>query len=363
MGCVGRPFARVLLPLALLSSGARTSSIAEAGTRGREPKESSCAPMPTPMAFVRGLGSASPDDSLRVNHLQAKATHNSYHLPPALPIGAWNYGRAPLDEQLEREGVRGVELDVHWDDDCARFRVFHIGFLDARTTCAFFTDCLVVMRAWSADHPGHHPIFVQIEPKFSSSRNDEARMVALEREILAVFDERWLLTPDELKGESRSVAEGLATHGWPTLAEARGRFVFYLNDDSGIRDAYTHRRHDLDGRLLFAEGALDEPFVAMQVSNDPIEGREAIAAALAKHLIVRTRAEDGPSMGRSGDTSLREAALASGAQIISTDFPIAVDDVPYAVTVPGGTPSRCAPGIAPFACTPIGIEDPANLGR
>jgi hypothetical protein len=361
MWFAGRSFSRVIVSVGLLTIGGGTRAGDDA--RWREKLENSCAPMPTPQRFVPGPPMNTPDDALRVNHLQAKATHNSYHVKPLLPIGAWGYTRAPLAEQLEREGVRGVELDVHWDDDCGRFRVFHIGFLDSRTTCALFTDCLVALRDWSAAHPGHHPIFVQIEPKFNESESGAAaRMETLEHEIASVFDPRWLLVPDELKGSEASVAAGIAAHGWPTLAETRGRFVFYLDDDSDLRDAYTHRRHDLDGRLLFARGRVDEPFVAMQISNDPIDDRADITAALAKDLIVRTRA-DSPSSARDGDVAQREAALASGAQIISTDFPVPVDDVPYVLRVPGGTPSRCAPGVAPGGCTPLAIEDPESLRR
>jgi len=56
-------------------------------------------------------------------------------------------------------------------------------------------------------------------------------------------------------------------------------------------------------------------------------------------------------------------ALASGAQIVGTDFPVPTEGVAYAVTIPEGTPSRCAPGATPAACTPRDIEDPTKLAR
>ena len=41
----------------------------------------------------------------------------------------------------------------------------------------------------------------------------------------------------------------------------------------------------------------------------------------------------------------------------------AVAGIPYFVTIPGGTPSRCAPGVAHASCTSLAIEDPAHLAR
>ena len=359
---------RVVLLLATMASGCASTNVdgpapALSDAGADDPPASSCPAMPAPRPFVRTSQALPLDDALRVNHLQAKATHNSYHLKPKVTIDEWDYEHVPLADQLETQGVRAVELDVQWDADCSRFRVFHIGILDERTTCVFFADCLEALRGWSGTHPGHHPIFVHIEPKFGSSDHDAERLDALEREILAVLDKRWLIVPDELKGTSPSVAQGLAARGWPTLGEARGRFVFYLNDSSGIRDVYTHQRKDLDGRLLFAEGAIDEPYVAIQISNDPVTDHDAIASALRKNLIVRTRADSSPSTAKAGDVTGRDAALASGAQIISTDFPAPVAGIPYFVTIPGGTPSRCAPGVAHASCTSLAIEDPAHLAR
>ena len=351
----------VVAALSACASNGAAPATPDAGTD--ETPADTCPALPTPDRFVRSTKAFPLDDSLRVNHLQAKATHNSYHLMPKVTVSEWEYSHVPLADQLEGQGVRGVELDVNWDPDCARYRVFHIGILDELTTCAFFTDCLVALRGWSAAHPGHHPIFVHLEPKFDASAGTNgARMAALEQEILSVFERPWLLTPDDVKGASASIADALATRGWPTLGAARGRFVFYLDDSSSIRDSYTSGRQHLDGRLIFADGDVDEPFVAMQILNDPIGQATAIASALGKNQIVRTRADSSPADAKAGSTAQRDAAFASGAQIVSTDFPAPVAGVPYSVTIPGGTPSRCAPGVAPTSCTALAIEDPSLLG-
>jgi hypothetical protein len=367
-GEVRAPFVASALALGLAalvaSLGCSSSSAPSEAASEEEDAGAACPALPTPRPFVRSSKAYPRDGELRVHELQAKATHNSYHLRPKNPVTEWDFEHAPLAVQLGEQGVRGVELDVHWDDECQRYRVFHIGLLDDRTTCAFFTDCLVALRTWSEAHPGHHPIFVHVEPKtgFVSSAF-EARFASLEAEVKAVFDPAWILTPGEVKGSSPSLNEAVAARGWPTLGEARGRFVFYLDNDDALRDAYTHGRKDLEGRLFFADGSIDEPFVALQILNDPASRASAIAAALAKHHLVRTRADGSPADARAGSTAQRDAAFASGAQIVSTDFPAPVPGIPYAVEVPGGTPSRCAPGVAPSTCTAADIEDPSKLAR
>lgn len=357
--------------LTLALSGALpacSSTTPAGGDAAVAPEESadsgaSCGARPTPAPFVRSTASYPLDATLRLNHLQAKATHNSYHEQPTADLVDWAYTHAPLAEQLDQQGVRGVELDLHWSDECQRFEVFHIGVLDERSTCRVFTDCLLALRGWSASHPGHHTLFVHLEPKFASSTLDDARIAALEGEVLSVFERPWLITPDEVRGASPTLAAGLADHGWPTLGESRGRLLFYLNDTSGFRDSYTRGRKNLDGRLLFAEAEFGDPFGALMILNDPVRDAANIKKALAAGYIVRTRADSTPATARANDTTGREAAFASGAQLVSTDFPAPVAGLSYSVSLPGGAPSRCSPATAPAECTPTAVEDPAKLAR
>ncbi|MCC7541400.1 MAG: hypothetical protein IT379_34605 [Deltaproteobacteria bacterium] len=328
---------------------------------GPDVPERTCPPPATPLAFRRDDAVAHPlDDVLRLNHLQAEATHNSYHLEPTEDAGEWAYSHAPLDEQLERQGVRALELDVHLDEECERFEVFHIGLLDERTTCRVLSDCLALVRGFSQRHPGHHPLFVQIELKDPASVVDEAYFVALENEILSVFDRSWIVTPDEVRGDAATVSDAIVANGWPTLAATRGRILFYLDDDGASRQLYTHGGRDLDGRLMFVDSDAGAPYAGVLVLNDPVGEADAIAAALAAGYVVRTRADSSPVDVRAGRTALAEA-LASGAQIVSTDFPDPVAGLDYSVAIPGGTPSRCSPVTAPSECTSAAIEDPALL--
>ena len=60
-------------------------------------------------------------------------------------------------------------------------------------------------------------------------------------------------------------------------------------------------------------------------------------------------------------TTRREAALASGAHFVTTDFPGPVDAHDYVLEIPGGTPSRCNPVTASSDCAATALEDPARL--
>ena len=108
------------------------------------------------------------DDVLRLDEVQVKGTHNSYHVQTT-DIPEWEYTLAPLDVQLDRQVVRQVELDLNWvqDDegDGYHFEVYHVPLADEGTTCRLLTDCLTAIAQWSAQYPGHLPIYIQMEPK------------------------------------------------------------------------------------------------------------------------------------------------------------------------------------------------------
>ncbi len=311
------------------------------------------APSPRTVAPARGPM----DDALRMNHLQAKGTHNSYHLRPAIVGPDWDYSQAPLDEQLQSQGVRALELDIRWDARCGRFRVFHLPILDPRSTCDLFTDCLGVVRRWSDAHPSHHPLFLQIEPKDAwDAPTTEQRMTAMEAEILSVFPRELVVTPDEVRGASASLPEAIAARGWPTLGATRGRVLFFIDRSDSLRDVYTHGGRDLAGRLAFIDSEMGDPFAGVMVLNNP-NGAGVPAAVRAGYLVRVFSWTAGDAVL---DPAVTRAGLESGAHIISTDFPGMARGGVEGVRIPGGNPSRCNPLTAPTGCTPQAIEDLAR---
>ncbi len=299
------------------------------------------------------------DDVLRVDHLQAVGTHNSYHVQPASDaIPDWNYTHAPLDEQLAL-GVRQFELDVYRRG--LSFDVYHAPLVDDVSTCPELRACLDTMKGWSDAHPAHHPLMVMIEPKDGFPDDDpEPFYELLEAEILAVWPRERIVTPEDVQGDAATVAEGVAD-GWPTLGETRGTAIFTLLDSNRHQQWYTHGRTSLDGRLMFANASPDDPFAGVILMDGPVGNEEAIAEVVSRGILVRTRADAGPSDRDPDDTTRRDAALASGAHAMSTDFPAPAEPGGYSFSIPDGAPSRCNPVTAPPECTSVAIEDPSFI--
>ena len=304
------------------------------------------------------------DDTLRLNQFQVKGTHNSYHIAQPQAIKALAYTHAPLDVQFRSQGVRQIELDTHYNYVKEVYEVFHLGTIDEGTTCRLFTDCLKVVKGWSDENPAHMPIFIQVEPK-DDPLADEAEDLfgRLEGDVLSVFPREQVITPDSVRGKAASVREGLAAKGWPTLGEVRGKIIFFVDNSAGFRQYYTHGLKDLEGRLMFIDGDLDSPWSGVILANSPDTDAAKITSALKANLIVRTRADGDNEEPYAGDTTHRDEAIAGGAQMVSTDYPVAVKGVPatgpaYVVDIPGGTPARCNPVTAPKDCVSSDIEDP-----
>jgi hypothetical protein len=303
------------------------------------------------------------DGALRFNHVQTKATHNSYHVEiPGNSLPAWAYTHAKLEDQLENQGVRGFELDIHFSEEANAFEVYHLDSLDEGTTCRRFMVCLEQIRRWSDDHPAHEPLIVHIEPKDGFGWIDPTAFFAhLEAEILLIWPRDRVITPALVQGSAASLLDAVKAHGWPTLGALRGKVGFVMDNSSDFRKAYTHLGKNLDGRLIFVNSRPGDPFGAYAIINDPIGDAATLKDALAAGFMVRTRADGDNVEPLAGDTHVRDAALAIGAQVISTDYPMPVANVNYSMEIPGGTPSRCSPVNAPANCTSKAIEDPAFM--
>jgi hypothetical protein len=353
------------------------------------------------------------DDTLRLHQVQVLGSHNSYHrLPrPALfdalaeiipPLAiAWDYEHLPLPEQFETQGIRQIELDVWADPEGNRFsnrpvlsfigedpdsgipelsepgfKVLHVHELDFESTCWTFVSCLEDVRDWSLAHPGHVPIFILVEAKDDATPDllqlgfgtplpiGPAEFDALDEEIRSVFDDGHVVTPDEVRGDFPTLGAAIEERGWPTLGELRGRVIFALDNGGQKKADYIAGHPSLEGRILFTSSEPPEPEAAFVKLNDPIGDGPKIRDLVQRGFVVRTRTDSDTEQARTGDTTDREAALASGAQFISTDYPVPDPDfgTGYFVEIPGGTPARCNPLTAPAECTSTDVENPALLG-
>jgi hypothetical protein len=96
---------------------------------------------------------------------------------------------------------------------------------------------------------------------------------------------------------------------------------------------------------MFVNAKPGTPEAAFIILNDPIQYQDSIQTLVKSGYLVRTRADEGTTEARSGDYKRLEAALASGAHFISTDYYLSDKrfSTNYRVQLPKGSVARCNP--------------------
>ena len=288
------------------------------------------------------------DDQLRLHHLQMLGTHNSYHVAQPNPIPDLAYTHEPLAVQLDQQGVRAFEFDLHHKGTDQPIAVFHLPLLDEGSRCVTLKDCLTQLRAWSDGHPCHHPLVVTLETKDDLEDSAVAdHLDQFEAEVLGVWPRARLVTPDDLRGDLPDLHAAVLQQRWPTLAQSRGKLVLVLYDKLGLFDKYRKLHPGLKGAVAFVFGNPDGADTAAVLRDDPLDP-EIPTLAKAGYL-VRTFPDPTQAQG--------QAAVASGATVVSTDHPPGNPDKSgYTLQLPGGGPSRCNPLTAPAACTTAAVQ-------
>ncbi len=358
------------------------------------------------LLFTSPVFAQAPDSNVKINQIQIVGTHNSYHagLPPSAGkllaqknpkvFAALDYRHPSLSAQLD-EGVRQMEIDVFADTkgglyahpyiekmvaaaglpadptydpdgvmDKPGFKVMHVQDIDQRSVCEPFTACLKEVRSWSEAHPGHLPIFLLIETKQDALKVNfptvtpepftPAVFDALDAEIRSVFSAQEMITPDAVRGGYATLSAAAKAGRWPTLADARGKVVF-LMDQRPMEPVYTEGHPSLEGRVLFTNGTPGAPDAAFTEANDA--SPEAIDALVRQGYLVRTRTDADTVQARTNDTTRRDAVMASGAQILSTDYPKGEAAASgFVVEFPGGRLARCNPVEKAPGCTDAGLQ-------
>jgi hypothetical protein len=349
----------------------------------------------------------SSDDLIRINEIQVIGSHNSYHIqarPELYEVllafseelfGPLAYTHVPLEEQFEAQGIRQIELDIFADPEGGLyalrrglivigeepneglpeleqpgFKVLHVQDVDFETTCLTLVSCLQMVKAWSDAHPRHLPIMILIEAKDDVIPDPvmlgftiplpigTPEFDQLDAEIRSVFPPEQLITPDDVRQGLPTLEEAVLTRGWPTLREARGRVLFALDNGGAKGDAYRSGHPVLEGRVLFTNASPGDPDAAFVKENDPLGNPARIPDLVSRGYLVRTRADADTVQARTGDTTQRDAALASGAQYVSTDYRVENPDfgTGYSVSLPGEAVARCNPINAPPACATATLE-------
>jgi hypothetical protein len=360
-----------------------------------------------------GQTNSSPDTQVHLNQIQVIGSHNSYNLGFApseekfassqnpREYEALEYRHATLTAQLNG-GVRQLEIDIVQDPHGGRFahpkivaltkqaglppdadfdpnremdkpgfKVIHIPDLNQRSSCLLFTDCLKEIRTWSKDHPEHVPLFLLIETKHGRTQSIPGSVEAepftsetfnaLDKEIRSVFADREMILPDKVRGNYQTLEAAVRAGHWPTLAESRGKVIF-LMDQKNAGPIYTAGHPVLQGRVLFTNSDPGKPDAAFVEEN---EGSPQLIDQLVREgYIVRARADESTIAARTNDSTRRDALLQSGAQMISTDYPLSEPSkwTGYSVGFADGLPARCNIVNAPATCKSSLLEPNAKTG-
>jgi hypothetical protein len=338
---------------------------------------------------------------LKLNEIQIVGSHNSYHSGISPNEMTWlrkvnpqaaealDYRHPPLTVQLD-DGVRQLEIDVYADTKGGLFahpagpglaakaglpadppfdttgmmqkpgfKVLHVQDIDYRSNCEPFTNCLTTIRDWSKAHPNHLPIFILVENKDGKPRGEgfatpepltPETFDALDAEIRSVFPPNEMITPDDVRGTHKTLNEAILTTGWPTLESARGKVVFML-DQRRVCPMYTKGHPSLEGRVLFTNAEPGTPDAAFTEVNNAVADPALVPSLIRKGYLVRTMTDPSPADIRANNPGKRDASIASGAQILSTDYPLH-EAAPsgYQVEVDHAT-VRCNPILKPANCT------------
>ncbi|WHO37652.1 Ca2+-dependent phosphoinositide-specific phospholipase C [Sphingobium sp. AP49] len=274
-----------------------------------------------------------------------------------------DYVQMPLQAQL-RSGVRSIELDLQPDPKGGAYadplpyrqlreqgatnlapiyaeelrkpgiKVFHVADLDFRSQCPSFRSCLTLLKQWSDSEPDHSPVFILLEPKLSGLDRaipgaatvppfDQAAFDEVDESIRTILGRDKVFAPDDLRGSMPTLEAAALAQRWPSVKAARGKFIFLFLVPGMNLPAfapYLDGRPSLQGRMAFVQGKPGMAHTAFMLFDNALSHGAEIKDAVKKGYLVRARADIDTVDARNDDVRRRDAALASGAQIISTDY-------------------------------------------
>ena len=305
-------------------------------------------------------------DDLKINEIQVIGSHNSYKkaiLPEVYSYLAKKdtlnflpriqYEHIPIPEQLDL-GLRNLEIDVYADSKGGKYshpkildlvktaqafdpkgkmkkpgyKMIHITDIDYQTWYYTLEDCLKDLKKWSESHPDHDPVFITLEPKDGKANQfgtepehyNSKLFDDLDNELKNYLGKDKIITPDDIRGTYKTLNEAVLKRNWPKVKDAKGKFVFVLDNNSENRDLYAKNHPSLKDRMIFTNAAPGTPESAILFMNEPQKDSSKIQDLVKQGYIIRTRADADTMEARSEDYSRFEKAKESGAQIITTDY-------------------------------------------
>lgn len=284
------------------------------------------------------------NSGLKFNELRYIATHNSYQTYSTkqlskifsnlsdLTFGLVSSKMADfvsptITEQLDN-GIYSLELDIETFDRKGEvsFTCMHSPCFEMGTSCYDFSLALKEIAMWSDNNPNHLPITIIIEPKetFLPMKNMKFFNIGYAVEFDKTLREGLgdkLFTPADMLGDYDNFAELRADDGWCEVKDMLGK-VLILFHNCNVTEDYISLDESIKTQamfpMLYAEGA-DRDCASFILANKPEELMEIREELLdEKKLVVRTRSDKFTEVTE----NRRKYAFESGAQIISTDYPV-----------------------------------------
>lgn len=304
------------------------------------------------------------ESGIKFNELSFLGTHNSYQKViieetkklyeslSALTFGLYSaenldFESETLTDQLNC-GIRSFEIDIETFDRDGEisFTCMHNPYFEMATSCYDFSLAMKEISMWSDNNPGHLPITLLVEPKsiFIPLEDMEFFNIeyaeALDDTLRETLGDK-LFTPADMQRDYASFGEMRAADGWCEVKDMLGKVVVLLHDCSAT-EKYIAIDPTVKTQAMFPvlrEGDVDRDCASVILCNKPeklLKIKEDIINN--RKIMVRTRADQ---FNRISEDA-RKNAFASGANIISTDYPVRTDTGygDYVVTFGGKTTVR-----------------------
>lgn len=304
------------------------------------------------------------ESGIKFNEMSFMATHNSYQITAIeetknlygklsdLSFGAFNsktieFESETLTNQLNC-GLRSFEIDIETFDRNGEisFTCMHSPFFEMATSCYDFSLAMKEIAMWSDNNPDHLPITIIIEPKSTFLPMKDMKFfkldyaVALDGVLRETLGEK-LFTPADMLRGYESFGQMRAADDWCEVKDMLGKVLILLHD-CGVTEDYIALDPSVESQAMFPmlrEEDVDRDCTSFILCNDPnalLKIKDEVIGE--KKVMVRTRADKFAQIS----DKRRDNAFASGANIISTDYPVRTDNKQgdYVVAFENGTTVR-----------------------
>lgn len=298
-------------------------------------------------SFFAGNLEAELEAGIKFNEMSFLATHNSYQTSAidetkkiyrnlseltfdAISSKTGDFWSETLTQQLNC-GLRSFEMDIETFDRDGEisFTCMHSPYIEMATSCYDFSLALKEIALWSDNNPNHLPVTIIIEVKSLFIPLEDMKFFnidyahVLDGVLRESLGEK-LFTPADMLRDYSSFGEMRAADDWCKVKDMLGKVVVLLHEGN-ITEEYIEIDPSIRTQAMFPMlryEDIDRDCASFILCNDPEELLEVEEEVIAENkIMVRTRTDKFTDVTQ----ERREQALASGAHIVSTDYPVRTD--------------------------------------